>query len=83
MAQKKIPTAGLLLAGLAAVAYYKYSKMTPEDKDNLIGDLKAKGQKLYDEYMPEQYKSMFSSKADNTGTASASSHYDEGNAFTR
>lgn len=27
---------GLLLAGLAAFGYYKYSKMTPEQKSNLI-----------------------------------------------
>ena len=28
---------GLLLAGLAAFGYYKYSKMTPEQKNSLIG----------------------------------------------
>ena len=27
---------GLLLAGLAAFGYYKYSKMTPEQRTNLI-----------------------------------------------
>ena len=27
---------GLLLAGLAAFGYYKYSKMTPEQRSNLI-----------------------------------------------
>ena len=27
---------GLLLAGLAAFGYYKYSKMTPEQKNNLM-----------------------------------------------
>jgi hypothetical protein len=27
---------GLLLAGLAAFGYYKYSKMTPEQKKNLM-----------------------------------------------
>ena len=27
---------GLLLAGLAAFGYYKYSKMTPEQRNNLI-----------------------------------------------
>ncbi len=79
---KKIPTGGLLLAGLAAFAYYKYTKMSTEDKDSLIGDLKAKGQKLYDEYMPEQYKSIFSKKADTSGTASANSHFGEGNAYS-
>jgi len=28
---------GLLLAGLAAFGYYKYTKMTPEQKSSLIG----------------------------------------------
>jgi hypothetical protein len=55
---KKGPGGGLLLAGLAAFAYYKYSKMSSEEKENLVSDLKAKGQKLYDDYMPEQVKSM-------------------------
>ena len=27
---------GLLLAGLAAFGYYKYSKMSPEEKKNLM-----------------------------------------------
>ena len=27
---------GLLLAGLAAFGYYKYSKMTPEQRNNLM-----------------------------------------------
>lgn len=27
---------GLLLAGLAAYGYYRYSKMTPEQKNNII-----------------------------------------------
>ena len=47
---------GLLLAGLAAFAYYKYSKMSDEQKKNIVGDLKAKGQKLYDEYAPAELK---------------------------
>jgi hypothetical protein len=34
--------AKLLLAGLAAFGYYKYSKMTPEQKNNLV----AKGKDL-------------------------------------
>ena len=33
---------GLLLAGLAAFGYYKYSKMTPEQKNSLV----AKGKDL-------------------------------------
>ena len=79
---KKLPTGGLLLAGIAALAYYKYSKMSSEEKENLVWDLKAKGQKLYDEYMPEQYKHLFSKKTTDSGTASANSHFGEGNAYS-
>ena len=83
---KTLPTGGLLLAGLAAFAYYKYSKLSSEEKENLVGDLKAKGQKLYDEYVPEKYKSMFSKTASSatasSGTASANSHFGEGNAYS-
>jgi hypothetical protein len=81
MQNKKLPAGGLLLAGIAAFAYYKYSKMSSDEKENLLGDLKAKGQKLYDEYMPEKYKSMFSKTA-SSGTASANSHFGEGNAYS-
>lgn len=49
-------TGGLLLAGLAALAYYKYSKMSDEQKKNIVGDLKTKGQKLYDDYAPVELK---------------------------
>lgn len=78
---KKLPAGGLLLAGIAAFAYYKYSKMSSDEKENLFGDLKAKGQKLYDEYMPEKYKNMFSKNGGN-GTASANSHFGEGSAYS-
>ena len=53
-------TGGLLLAGLAALAYYKYSKMSDEQKKNIVGDLKAKGQKLYDDYAPAELKDFIS-----------------------
>lgn len=42
----------LLLAGAAAFGYYKYSKMSAEEKNRLISDLKEKGKKLYGQFMP-------------------------------
>ncbi|MDB5202195.1 MAG: hypothetical protein JWQ27_1604 [Ferruginibacter sp.] len=51
---------GLLLAGLAAYAAYKYSKMSPDQKENLFGGLKEKGRKLVDQFVPEDVKSKFS-----------------------
>jgi hypothetical protein len=58
----------LLLAGLAAYAYYKYSKMTPEERRRMFDGLKEKGKKLVDEYVPANIKDKFM-KQDNSNTA--------------
>ena len=78
---KKGPAGGLLLAGLAAYAYYKYSKMSAEEKENLVRDLKAKGQKLYDEYMPEQVKSMFAKGHTPSTPSNAEPRFGEGSSY--
>ena len=52
MFRSKSP-AGLLLAGLAAFAWYKYSKMSPEQKKDLVNNLKEKGKKWFGQVMPE------------------------------
>ena len=41
------PAGGLLLAGLAAFAYYKYSKLTTQEKQDLVSNLKERGRKLF------------------------------------
>ena len=51
----------ILLAALAAFAYYKYSKLTEEQKRDLMNNLKQKGQKLYDQIVPENLKSKIPS----------------------
>ena len=61
---KKIPKGTLILAGLAAIAYYKYSKLSEEQKDNLIDTLKEKGRKFYDQYIPLGIKNLFAKKDD-------------------
>lgn len=55
----------LLLAGLAAFGYYKYSKMSEEEKNNL----KEKGKKFFDENLGG-LKNMFGQKetAQDTGS---------------
>ena len=60
----------LALAGLAAWGYFKYSKMSEEQKRNLVSDLKQKGQKIYDENIPQNVKNLFS-KQTNGQTAGA------------
>lgn len=60
MLRGKSPGA-LLLAGVAAFAYYKYSKMSPDQKKDLVNGLKEKGKKIFGQFMP----------ADKTQTAAA------------
>ena len=44
---------GLALAGLAAYAAYKYSKMTDQQKRDLANTLKEKGRKIFGSLVPE------------------------------
>jgi hypothetical protein len=74
----RIPKGGLVLAGLAAFAYYKYSKMSQEEKSSLVSDLKEKGQKLYDQYMPSQVKDMFTQK----GNTNPNNSFDESSVYS-
>ena len=48
--------ATLLLAGAAAFAYYKYSKMSPQQKKDLVDGLKNKANKLFGQFMPGNKK---------------------------
>ena len=42
----------LVLAGLAAAAYYAYTKMTPEQRENLFGSIKKQGKDLLGKLWP-------------------------------
>ena len=75
---KKLPAGALLAAGLAAFAYYKYSKMSEEEKRGLVSDLKDKAQNLYDQYMPQEVKDILSKK----GPGNAESRFGEGGGYT-
>lgn len=75
--KNKIQAGALLVAGAAAFAYYKYSKMSPEEKTKIVSDLKEKGKDLYDKYMPEEVKNMF----EKSDTGSANSNF-EGSGFS-
>ncbi len=59
----------LLLAGLAAFGYYKYSKMSDQEKR----DLKEKGRKFVDENLGG-LKGVFGKK---DGTQQASGNFDQ------
>ena len=62
------PTLPLLLAGLAAYGYYRYSKMSADEKEKLVGGLKEKGKKFYDEKVPQNVKDLFGQKQPVNGT---------------
>ena len=42
----------LIVGGLAAFAYYKYNKLSPKEKKDIVDNLKREGKKLYEEYIP-------------------------------
>ncbi len=46
---------GLLLAGIAAFAYYKYKKMSPEAKRKMVDTLKEK----VNEHVPANLRKVF------------------------
>ena len=45
-------TSSLLLAGLAAYAIYKFSKMSADDKTRLANSIKDQGKKMMDQISP-------------------------------
>ncbi len=47
----KLGIGALVLAGAAAFAYHKYSSMSEQEKTNLLGSLKEKGKKFYEEHL--------------------------------
>ncbi len=52
----------LIVAGLAAYAYYRYNKMTPQEKENMKSTLKKQGQKIVDS-LPAELKNIFNPEA--------------------
>jgi hypothetical protein len=51
----------LILAGLAAYAYYRYKKMSPEEKTNITNKVKETGSKL-SEQLPSQLRDLLGKK---------------------
>ncbi len=56
----------LLLAGIAAFAYYQYKKMTPQQKQDLKGNIKKQGEKILDN-LPDEVKNIFTPKTAEPG----------------
>lgn len=51
----------LILAGIAALAYYQYKKMTPKQKEDLKDNIKKQGEKIL-EHLPEEVKNIINPK---------------------
>lgn len=52
----------LLIAALGAFAYYKYSRLSQDQKRELADNIKQKGKQLYDRYVPESLKNKIPGK---------------------
>lgn len=63
MSTNKKSSTPLLVAGLAAFAYYKYKKMSPEEKNDLVSSVKQKGMDLYEKYIPQSIKDVIGLKS--------------------
>ncbi len=49
----------LLLTGAAAFAAYKYSKLSEDEKRELLNKIKDKGKKIYDQFSTDNMKDAF------------------------
>lgn len=58
-------TGALILAGLAAFALYRISKLSAEDKTKLADNIKDKGRQLMDHLNPKNIKQKFAGAANN------------------
>jgi hypothetical protein len=52
MIRNKSTVKPLVLAGLAAAAYYAYTKLSPEQKEQLFGSIKKQGKDLLGKIWP-------------------------------
>jgi|GraSoiStandDraft_46_1057282.scaffolds.fasta_scaffold5799783_1 hypothetical protein len=48
----------LVIGGLTIFAYYKYSKLTREEKNKIITDIKDTGRSIIKELIPEEVRGL-------------------------
>lgn len=58
MTKKEKISEVLVIAGLAAFAYYKYSKMSQDEKEKIHVDLREIGKNIMTELVPQQLKGL-------------------------
>ncbi|MDB5248150.1 MAG: hypothetical protein JWQ40_2544 [Segetibacter sp.] len=56
MTQKERISEVLVIVGIAAFAWYRYSKLTEAQKISIQSDIKEIGGKIMKEFIPEQIK---------------------------
>lgn len=56
MTQKEKVSDVLIIAGLAAFAYYKFSKLSQAEKSKIVEDLKETGRNIVKELIPAEIK---------------------------
>ncbi len=61
MTQKGKITEVLIVAAIAAFGYWRYSKMTAQEKQKIQSDIKEIGEKAIKELLPEGIKSLMPS----------------------
>lgn len=60
-----LPTKTLLLAGIGALGYYLYSRMSEEQKNKLIEGLKQQLNKAVENFMPTNSRASYETRVEN------------------
>gem|GEM_PF-4884143 len=58
MSQKVKIEEGLIILGLIAFAYYKYSKMTEQEKSDIARHIRETGKKVIEEFVSGEIKAF-------------------------
>lgn len=66
-----ISTKSLLLAGIGALGYYIYTRMSEEQKNKIVEGLKQQLNKVVDNLMPTNSRAAFETRVDNANSASS------------
>ena len=68
----------IFLAGIGALAYYVYTRMDEEQKENIVQGIKDQLNKTVEQFMPRNSRANFETKVDNL----TNGRVDTGESFT-
>ena len=66
---------GLVLAGIAAFAYYRYTRMTDEEKSKLVDTITNAGKDFFGKFMRNSSQNGSDGKANNFASAGTDQNY--------